>query len=269
VEKEEILRMLENFGLNRYESRVYTSLVSLGPSRAGVISEQSSVPQSKIYDVLDTLIEKQLVEVFSGRPKEFRAITPKDAFKNLIENREMQLEDMKTQMMGLSKVLQPIQESKEIIGGIWSFKSKKWIEFFNKAAEMLDRSKKYVYAITRDFSRSPRIAEVGKSCIRRGVRIKLIGMEPVNDTNYYKAKWYNSLGIPIRCFETKIHPRIIVADGKEVLIRLDNEPLRKERFSFNSIWSQDQSLVRVFDTYMKNLWNIATPVNFKKIQEPQ
>ena len=263
MEKGEILRTLINCGLSEYESKVYVSLVFLGPSKAGIISRESNVPQSKIYEVLEQLMNKQLVEVFDGRPKEFKAAEPEIAIKNLLEEKTREIETLKSKIEDMSTFLKPTKKE-ETLSGIWTIKGEKFKEFFNKTAEMLTRSEKYVYAITRDFSRSSSMAEGVKKCIRRGVVIRVIGMEKVSKKNYYKARWYYDHGINIKIFETKVHPRIVVVDGKELLLRLDYNPYKRNRFRFNSLWSEDPSLVVVMDNYVKNMWESARPVNFKK-----
>ena len=128
---------------------------------------------------------------------------------------------------------------------------------------MLRRSNEYVYAITRDFSRSSALSQEVRKCVKRGIRIKVIGMENVSRSNYYKAKWYHDHGIDLRIYETTVHPRIIVVDGKEVLLRLDYTPHKRNKFRFNSLWSEDPSLVAVMDNYVKNIWR-----NSKKVKLP-
>lgn len=265
MEKEEILRTLISCGLSEYESKVYTSLVFLGTSKAGTISKDSDVPQSKIYEVLEQLMEKQLVQVFNGRPKEFRAVEPEFALKNLLENKTRKIDQLKKKIDDISDFLKPIKKE-ETLSGIWTTKGEKFREFFNKTGEMLRRSEEYVYAITRDFSRSSNMAGEIKRCLSRGVRIRVIGMESVNKRNYYKAKWYQDQGIDLRIFETKVHPRIVVVDGKEILMRLDYEPKKRKRFRFSSLWSEDPSLVNVMDSYVKNMWESAKAIDFDKIK---
>ena len=263
MEKEEILHTLINCGLSEYESKVYSSLVFLGPSKAGTISKDSQVPQSKIYEVLDQLMSKQLVEVFDGRPKEFKAANPEIAIKNLLEEKTKEIEKLKKKIDEMSAFMKPVKKE-ETLNGIWTIKGEKFREFFNKTAEMLERSQKYVYAITRNFSRSSNMSEGVRKCINRGVKIRVIGMEEIDKDNYYKAKWYQDNGIQIRIFEANIHPRIVVVDGKELLLRLDHNTQKRDRFRFSSLWSEDPSLVTVMDNYVKNMWENSTPVKLKK-----
>lgn len=119
MEKKEILEILSKFGMNEYESRVYSTMVLLGPTKAGNISKESKVPQSKIYEVLDQLIEKQLVEFLGGRPKEFRAIPPQFALRTLIQNRENNVSELKSLVTELNGCLKPNDSYEEITEGIW------------------------------------------------------------------------------------------------------------------------------------------------------
>ena len=262
MEKAELVDTMKKFGLSEYEAKVYIALISLGPSRAGKLSAESDIPQSKIYDVLNSLSMKEAIEIYPGRPNEYKAVTPNVFLKTMLENRERDLVSLREKLKVLNNIT--TQKDSDVISGVWTFKGKDWIEFFDRVSEMLDRSKKYVYAVTRDYSRSSRLVDAAKLCIKRGIKLRVIGLEKLNDENFMKAKYYQTLGIDLRLFETKLHPRIVVSDGKEVLIRLDKDPNRKDQFRFDSLWSQDLSLTKVMDSYVKSVWEKAEPISFKQ-----
>jgi sugar-specific transcriptional regulator TrmB len=261
----DILAFLQNLGLTEYEAKTYSTLSVGGPMKAGNISKESGVPQSKVYWILDDLIEKQLVEVAEGKPKEYKAVPPAIALSRLIEEREKSISVIKTGLKEVSQYLQPIKGA-EAMGGIWTVRGRNWVEFFNKACEMIDRSKKYVYGVSRDYSRSAKLSELVEQASKRGVKVRVIGMQNIDEENYLKAKWYVEHGAELRVVHTSLHPRIVVVDGKEVLLRLDHEHMKKEDFPFSSVWSEDPGLVKVFDTYVKNLWEGAKEVDFKRIE---
>ena len=52
---------LEKAGLTKIESKVYLSLLDLGPSLAGQISKHSGIHRRSVYDALDRLAEKGLI----------------------------------------------------------------------------------------------------------------------------------------------------------------------------------------------------------------
>jgi len=264
MEIAQIKEILNRIGLNEYEAKAYTTLLMLGPSKAREISKESQIPQSKIYEVLETLTLKQLVETLEGRPKEFRAIEPEIALINLLNEKEREINELKKEIKLVSKILKPVKEKQNLVYGVWTSKGKKWNEFFDRMAEMIDRSKKYCYGITREFTRTSRMVEAVKNCLKRGVKFRVLGLDYPQGEKLGVARWYLSVGAEVKYLKMRIHPRILLVDGEEVLIRLDGEPVKKEGFLFYSLYSKDPSLVRVMDEYVKSLWKRAKPLKLTK-----
>ena len=64
IVKEEFLsRLRKIFGLNLYEVKVWTALLSRGTSTAGELSNISEVPRSRTYDILESLEKKGFIVV--------------------------------------------------------------------------------------------------------------------------------------------------------------------------------------------------------------
>jgi len=61
--EKEIVRMLNDFGLSGYEARMYFTLLTIGEAKVLEITRRASVPQSKAYDVLDSVRAKGFVEL--------------------------------------------------------------------------------------------------------------------------------------------------------------------------------------------------------------
>ncbi len=62
IVKEEFLNKLRRyFGLNLYEVKIWTALLSRGVSTAGELSDIANVPRSRSYDVLESLEKKGFV----------------------------------------------------------------------------------------------------------------------------------------------------------------------------------------------------------------
>ena len=82
-------KSLENIGLTSYEIRSYTTLLKEGEINASETSEKSSVPYSKIYEVLGTLEEKGWIGSDDSRPTKYFAKSPTTALettKQSVEN---------------------------------------------------------------------------------------------------------------------------------------------------------------------------------------
>ena len=57
----DIIHQLKKLGFNEYESKSYTSLVQNGTSTAYQVSKISGIPRARIYDTLESLVEKGIV----------------------------------------------------------------------------------------------------------------------------------------------------------------------------------------------------------------
>lgn len=58
---EDIVQRLKKLGFNEYEAKSYVSLVKQGPVSAYQVSKESGIPRARIYDVLNSLVEKGIV----------------------------------------------------------------------------------------------------------------------------------------------------------------------------------------------------------------
>ncbi len=77
IVKDEFLSKLRNlFGLNLYEVRIWTALLSRGVSTAGELSDIGNVPRSRAYDVLESLERKGFVVMKLGKPIKYIAVEP-------------------------------------------------------------------------------------------------------------------------------------------------------------------------------------------------
>jgi len=81
--------ILKPLGLSDYEIRVYITLIETGPTNYRVLVKDSNVPTGKIYQVLSALESKGFIEAVEGKPRLFRAVEPRKAFRR----RFRQIED--------------------------------------------------------------------------------------------------------------------------------------------------------------------------------
>ena len=76
VVQKNFLLKLRDLGLNSYESRLWTALLSRGRSTAGELSDIANVPRSRAYDVLETLEKKGFILRKLGKPITYVAVPP-------------------------------------------------------------------------------------------------------------------------------------------------------------------------------------------------
>lgn len=87
------------FGLNLYEVKIWTALLSRGVSTAGELSDIGDVPRSRAYDVLESLEKKGFIVMKLGKPIKYLAVDPKEVVervkKNIKENAEKHVQKLK------------------------------------------------------------------------------------------------------------------------------------------------------------------------------
>ena len=61
MEKDKLRKILEDTDFTEGESKVYISLLELGESKVGPLIKSSNISRSKVYDILERLIGKNVV----------------------------------------------------------------------------------------------------------------------------------------------------------------------------------------------------------------
>ena len=89
---EKLWRRLKQIGLNAYEARSYLVLVGHPRFKALELAARAHVPRQKIYEVLDSLIEKGFAQMVRERTKLFSAVEPALAVPSYLERRTMALQ---------------------------------------------------------------------------------------------------------------------------------------------------------------------------------
>jgi sugar-specific transcriptional regulator TrmB len=100
-------KALEKIGLTSYEIKTYSALLKTGQINASDLSQKSSVPYSKIYEVLGTLEEKGWIGSDESRPTQYFAKPPSTAIEN---TRQAQEVEFKNNESAILKELTPLYE---------------------------------------------------------------------------------------------------------------------------------------------------------------
>jgi sugar-specific transcriptional regulator TrmB len=83
IVQKEFLNKLKDFGLNTYESKLWTALLSRGISTAGELSDIANVPRSRSYDVLESLEKKGFIIMKLGKPIKYVAVQPAEVLERV------------------------------------------------------------------------------------------------------------------------------------------------------------------------------------------
>src|SRR5438046_4986332 len=92
VEFHRCWRRLQQLGLNAYESRSYLVLLGHPKFKALELAARARVPRQKIYEVLDSLVERGFAQVVQEKTKLFSAVEPSLAIPSYLARRRQLLE---------------------------------------------------------------------------------------------------------------------------------------------------------------------------------
>lgn len=94
--------VLVNLGLTATQAKIYLYLSMVGQSVARDLSLITKIPRQDVYRVLNELFEIGLIQVVISSPKHFKAISPEDCLKLLVQrrnNRTIELQKSALQLL--------------------------------------------------------------------------------------------------------------------------------------------------------------------------
>lgn len=91
-------KILENIGLTEGEAKVYLALLKLGSATSGPITDESGVSRSKIYNILERLIQKGLVSyIIKEKTKYYQAEDPAK-IREYLDRKEQEFKNQRTEI---------------------------------------------------------------------------------------------------------------------------------------------------------------------------
>ena len=243
IASDTVRRVLRELGLTEYETETYIALLSSGVLTASAVSEQSSVPYSKIYETLNALERKGWIEAERGRPSKYFPKSPVEA----LSMTRLQFEE---KLHGWEKTinaeLQPIFEQREIREkpDIWILRGE--LSVLAKLQEMLDNAKSEVMIAAPVFARpfADFFANFLGGLRERNVRVSFMVARSVDEWPIQDL----GLNVQVRARDSMFGGGVI-CDSKEALLMLgEDKPTLV-------IWSNHIGLVKFARDYFQYLWD--------------
>ena len=240
---EETRNALHEMGLNAYEIDAYIALLEQGQLTALEISEQTKVPYSKMYEVLNSLKEKGWIKNTETRPFKYYPVPPLEATRFT----KLRLEDKYQSWENtVSDSLQPLYEKRELVERPDMLILRGQQAVLNKIEEVLIKATKEIVIAAPEFAK-PVIALAEPllgNRLKRTVSVKLMATGKKDDWLFIKKfSALNELRIRDHMFGGGI-----IADGKEAMLFLGEDKPSLV------IWSNHVGLVGFAREYFQFLW---------------
>ncbi|MEW6063115.1 MAG: helix-turn-helix domain-containing protein [Nanoarchaeota archaeon] len=265
IVKEEFLSKLRRFfGLNLYEVKIWTALLSRGVSAAGELSEIGDVPRSRAYDILESLEKKGFVVMKFGKPIKYVAVEPKEVVervKKLIRIRAEEDID-KLKELNNNEVLKELEtlhkqgiefvEPTDLSGAI-----KGRHNLYSHLESMVKNAEKSVTILTTSkgiLRKIETLKPLFEKLKKKNVRVRIAA--PITKEHSNVVDIMGKLA-DIR-HSNKLNARFCIVDSKEVLFMVLNDDEVHPSYDVG-IWANSPYFAAALEGLVSNSWKDLEP----------
>ncbi len=268
IVQKEILNNIKDFGLNSYEAKLWTALLSRGVATAGELSDIANVPRSRSYDVLESLERKGFVVMKLGKPIKYIAVPPAEVIERVKKNikDDADKQSLVLEKLKKSDVLSELNllftqgiETVDPTDLTGALKGRKNI--YNHLASMIKNAKKSVIIMTSEKGLI-RKADALKNHItkakERGVKVRIA----TTKMSKQALSSFKKISSSAQIKQGTTISRFIVVDNKNtVILGSDDEKVHPD-YDFG-VWINTEffakSLVSIFD----KVWQDSSDIKKK------
>jgi len=253
-------RKLQQVGLNAYEARSYLVLIGHPRFKALELAARSHVPRQKIYEVLDSLVEKGFAQVIQEKTKLFSAVDPSLAVPGYLARRNRVLQnELAEQARAANGLIEDLRHGyEEGQGGRGALDFLSLVNDPTQTAFHYRRMLAEAHAQYAEFSRPPFAVDPldeqsVKDAISRGVHCRLLIEDgPMDDTHRERLNDYADAGIEIR-FHEKLPLKLALFDNRCGLVALLDPVLTKP--SWTSVIFEHNGFAEAMAGLFENYWS--------------
>jgi len=252
--EEKILNVLKTFGLNSYERQAYAMLLKYGRATSSQITEHTTIPRARTYDILKSLETKGFTRMLHTKPKKFISLHPNDMLENLKSNLEREYKNKLDSInkFSCSNELKILSESydaktKELESNIEFNTIKDKANFEKTFRSMINNSEREISIITTEtgMANIANYFQALKTAALKGIKVRIIA--PITGKNISHAKKIAEVGV-IKNMDSsdkiKSNGTMILMDEKEAIMSVSDE----NSFSVKSplVWMRSDHFSRNF-----------------------
>lgn len=249
------VQMLQSAGLKEYESRVFLALVSHGVLTAREISKFSGVPKNRVYDTIEELKRKGMINILLGKVKKFQSISSEKAIENMFSFQQSEIENKKSEAEKIIEIIKSLKKKTSENISLWTFSgskediAKKRIEIRGGAERnwnaIISAKSMYEYPTT--------MHNFLKKKIKKGISIKIIF---TGNTACRKiGQQWKKFGVNVKFEKLPDDMKFEIIDNKIAVL----ESTRGSLGEWFLIWTNSPPIVeffsRTFDMHWKQKAN--------------
>lgn len=254
-------------GMTEYESKIYYVLVEKGVCNAKQISKFSNVPLTRVYETLDSMKRDGLVVTQEGRPKKYRVLSL-DSLKNLIDKKERKLEREVEETKEIYREVQKLLPSPSVSEIERDERKSVWVlqgseSSFKVFKRQVKEANESILNFSGDLSWFPRMSEIIKNAVKRGVNIKILC--DVNEITKPRIRKLREMGSKVRAWEgPKLRGTIVDGEKLALIFKIPREDVKREEyygeigddklFKYERVMSENPIFTKAMEDYFNFCW---------------
>lgn len=259
IVQKELLNKLKDFGLNSYEAKLWTALLSRGVSTAGELSDIASVPRSRSYDVLESLEKKGFILMKLGKPIKYIAVQPSEVVerikKRTAEEAQRQTKvldglrgsDVLNELALLHKQGVELVEPADLTGAVRGRSN-----LYDHVHTLIKGAEKSVTILTTEQGLSRKADELRLALQKakdKGARIRIAA--PLTKDNQTAAKTLGAIGTVKHV--DGIRGRWCIIDGKHVVVMPLDDKETHANYDFG-VWMNAPFFAKSLEQAFDKIW---------------
>ncbi len=265
IDYQRFWRRLQQLGLNAYESRSYLVLLGHPRFKALELAARAHVPRQKIYEVLDSLVEKGFAQVVQERTKLFSAVEPGLAIPAFLSRKrqvlEQELVDQGRVGNALSEDLKSLYSEGQ--GGRGT------LDFLRIVSEPAQTAAEYRRMLSEvryeylEFSRPPYAVDpldeqLVKQAGLSGTNCRLLlESAPIDDQHRQRLSEYEAAGVEVRQAPS-LPMKLALFDGRRGLIALLDPVITRP--TWTAVVFEHEGMGEAMKGLFESHWVQATPL---------
>ena len=239
----EMTSFLQRLGLTEYEAKVLHSLLALNEAEAPAIGRHAQVPKTRVYDVLERLVARNLIVETYGRPKRYKVIDPKHVFSSLLEERRKELQELEGKSASLLQHLSapPSLASENVM------KVKDLGDFYRILAQEIGSAKDSVIAFSHVSKSHSSLKDAVKTAAQNKVQVRML--DAFSSQSVLKELEDHA---ELRPLNHGLHAYVI--DNKKVVLALTDTAKESPDYHF-TVWQDNKPMARALTSYFDSCWN--------------
>jgi sugar-specific transcriptional regulator TrmB len=264
---------LRDLGLSEYEARAYRALLRTGPTTAKDLSRASEVPMGRVYDVLNSLEQHNLVRSqAASRPKKYAAVEPDAALDRLLDEKKRELQTQAEQYEEVVADLSTELDAGEPVDGQFWTAAVGAEEATDLLLERIAAAERRMVVVAGAPATGFDLGTIGEqvtnkleAALDRGVEIRvLLSPEAVNALPRSVGRRYSAELSEIDGFEVRTTPGVDgtfnLFDGIEVCIEVPHPLSGDEPFAMIDV--KDAEFATSVKEQFEPRWTDAEPLSF-------